>query len=152
MSSKPLLIFCIAFLFLIPLASCGKSVLAGGAVSWKNKEIYDEFIDQATLEDGTIYIGIITAGISLSIARSTANDIANQLKIKYGVQNAEWIPFHPDSGTTCKSDQWNDKLNQMTGLYFNPFTVSIKKKMLKENFSENGSFFVQQFLFLQCKK
>jgi len=119
MSQKPLLIFCITLLLSIPLASCGNAVLAGGAVSWKNQEIYDEFINQATLEDGTIYIGIITAGISLSIAKSTATDIANQLRLKYGVQNAEWLPFHPDSGTTCKSDQWNDKLNQMTGLYFN---------------------------------
>jgi len=117
--SKYLLLFLTTSLLLIPHISCGKAVIAGGAVSWKNQEIYEEFVQQASPRGQPAYIGIITAGITLSIARRTANEIAAELRDKYGVDNAEWLPYHPNNGSTCKSSAWDDKLNQMTGIYFN---------------------------------
>jgi len=111
-------IFAIFILFPLP-TQCGKAVLAGGLVSNYNYAVYDAFISQASPSGKTPYIGVITAGTSLDIAKSTANDIIAELKGIYGLKNVVWLPYHPENGTTCTSTAWNSALDSMTGLYFN---------------------------------
>ena len=119
MKSLSFLILFLAFLTLIPSAYSGKAVLSGGYVSSRNADVYEAFINQATPNGRAPYIGVVTAGTTLEIARSTANSIISQLKYIWGVKNVEWLPYHPDNGTTCRSTRWNSKLNSMTGIYFN---------------------------------
>jgi len=112
---------------------CGKAVLAGGAVSWKNEDIYDQFVRMASPSGRSSYIGIITAGTSYSIAKRTANDIGNQLRIKYGIDKTEWLPYHLSNGNSCTSSAYNDKIRQMTGIYINGGDTAPLLNCLKKN-------------------
>jgi len=112
---KLLLVLAIA----LPFSQAAKLVLAGGGVASTNAEIYNAFIDLASPNGKTPYIGVITAGVSLEIAESTARSIISIFKNRYGVQNIEWLPFHVDNGTTCTSTALNAKIRSMTGIYFN---------------------------------
>jgi len=103
-----------------PLArSATKAVLAGGAVS--NPEIYEAFIDLVNECSDDEYIGVITAGVTWSIAESTADDIMSTLT-KYGATNVEFLPFHTDNEGSCTSSASStlgQKVKKLTGIYFN---------------------------------
>jgi len=116
---KYILFFLFFFTISIPFAKSGKAVIAGGAVTWGNNDINREFARLASPRGRTSYVGVITAGVSLGIARSTANDIGNQLRRRYGIQKTEWLPFHRFNGNSCTSSAYNSKIRQMTGIYIN---------------------------------
>jgi len=122
MKQQPLFLVAILFAFCLFSAfatSTPKGVFAGGAVDYKNTAIYNAFIQQATPVGGVPYIGIITAGVSLDVAYSTALISISQFKNFYKVKNVEWLPFHIDNATTCQSAAWNEKISQMTGIFIN---------------------------------
>jgi len=107
-----------ALSIVLPITYCGKAVLTGGGVSNTNADIYDAFIDLATVS-GESYIGVITSGISLSVAESTATTIMRRLQRTYGATRVEWLPFHAENGTTCTSTTLANRIKSMTGVYLN---------------------------------
>ena len=115
---KSILLSVYALSIILPIAFCGKAVLTGGGVATTNAEIYDAFIDLATM-NGESYIGVVTAGISLSVAESTANTIMRRLQRTYGATRVEWLPFHQQNGSTCTSTTLANRIKSMTGIYFN---------------------------------
>jgi len=122
MKSKSFLILVPLLAALLQVTHCGKAVLAGGAITYYNADVYVPFINMSTSSSGEQYIGIITAGISWDIAEKTATAISNRLTRTYGATRVEWLPFHPDNpdnGDICSGTSLNDKLNEMTGIYFN---------------------------------
>jgi len=96
-----------------------KAVLAGGAVSISNADVYEAFVKQASPSGKSSYVGVITAGTDYSIAKSTANDIISILRYRYGIKKAVWLPFHEDNGRSCTSTSYNSIINSLTGIFFN---------------------------------
>ena len=119
---------------LLPSVYSSKAVLSGGYVDSLNADVYNAFINQASPNGRAPYIGVVTAGTTLEVAQSTADSIISQLRDIYGVRNVEWLPYHPDDGTTCSSTRWNSMLNSMTGIYFN----GGDSQMLLDCFQPNG--------------
>ena len=117
----------------LPLALTGRAVIAGGAVSWGNGDINRAFANQASPRGRTSYVGIITAGVSYGIARSTANSIGSQLRRRYGIAKTEWLPFHRSNGGSCTSSAYNSKIRQMTGIYINGGDTQMIVNCLKRN-------------------